>query len=89
MALGAARARVLRASLVEALGVAAAGIAVGALAAWGGARYVRSLLFEISPLDGPTIAGAVAVMLAVTLAAVYIPARRAARLDPLRALREE
>ncbi len=89
MALGAAGGRVLRASLAEALGVAVAGIAAGALLAWAGGRYVRSLLFEMTPLDGATVAGAVLVMLAVTLAAAYLPARRASRLNPLRALREE
>ena len=67
----------------------AAAAAAGLLLAWAGARYVRSLLFEITPLDGPTVAAAIGVMLAVTLAAAYVPARRAARLDPLRALREE
>jgi ABC-type antimicrobial peptide transport system permease subunit len=69
--------------------VAAVGIAAGLLLAWAGARYVRSLLFEVTPLDGPTVGVAIAVMLAATLAAAYLPARRAARLDPLRALREE
>lgn len=89
MALGAAGGRLLRASLLEAVTVAAAGIGAGALVAWSGARYVRSLLFGVTPLDAPTIVGAVGVMLAVTLAAAYLPARRAAHLDPLRALREE
>ncbi len=89
MALGAAGSRVLRASLAEALGVAVAGIAAGALLAWAGGRYVRSLLFEMTPLDGATVAGTVLLMLAVTLAAAYLPARRASRLNPLRALREE
>ncbi len=55
----------------------------------GGARYVRSLLFEVTPFDTRTLAGAVVVMFAVALGAAYVPARRAARLDPLRALREE
>jgi len=89
MALGAAGGRILRASLLEAVAVAAAGIGAGVVLAWAGARYVRSLLFEITPLDGPMVLGVVAVMLAVTLAAAYVPARRAAGLDPLRALREE
>jgi predicted permease len=89
MALGAAGRRVLRASLLEAAGVAGAGIGAGMLLAWAGSRYVRSLLFGVTPLDGPTVVVAVGVMVAVTLAAAYIPARRAARLDPLRALREE
>ena len=89
MALGAGASRVLRASLLEAAAIAAVGVAGGLLLASAGSRYVRSLLFEITPLDGPTVAGAIAVMLGVTLAAAYVPARRAARLDPLRALREE
>jgi ABC-type antimicrobial peptide transport system permease subunit len=89
MALGASGRRVLRGSLLEALAIATAGIAAGTLLATAGARYVRSLLFGITPLDLSTAAGAVAVMLAVVLGAAYVPSRRAARLDPLRALREE
>jgi predicted permease len=89
MALGAARARVLRMALVESLVIAVAGVVAGALLATAGARYVRSLLFEVTPLDVPTLAAAVLVMFTVALAAGYLPARRASRLDPLRALREE
>ncbi len=89
MALGAAQARVLRSALAEALAIAVAGVSAGGFLAWAGARYVRSLLFEVTPLDLPTIAAAVAIMFAVALGAGYLPARRASRLAPLEALREE
>jgi predicted permease len=89
MALGAARGRVLGSALAEALGLAVAGLVGGGLLAWAGARFIRSLLFEVTPLDAPTLATAAAIMLLVALGAGFLPARRAARLDPLKALREE
>ncbi len=89
MALGAAQARVLGAAVAEALVIAAAGVAVGGLLTWAGARFVQSLLFEVTPLDVPTIAVAVVIMFTVALGAGYLPARRAARVEPLRALRDE
>lgn len=89
MALGAARGRVLGSALAEALVITAAGVAVGGLLAWAGARYVQTLLFEVTPLDVPTIAAAVVIMFVVALGAGYLPARRASRLEPLKALREE
>jgi len=89
MALGAARARVLGAALLETLVVATVGVVAGALLASAGTRYVRSLLFEVTPLDVPTLAVAVLVVVTVAMAAGYFPARRASRLDPLTALREE
>jgi predicted permease len=89
MALGAARARVLGSALAEALTIAVVGMLAGGFLAWAGARYVRSLLFEVTPLDLPTIAAAVSIMLTVAVGAGYLPARRASRLEPLKALREE
>ena len=89
MALGATAGRVLGSALAEAMVIAAAGVAVGGLLAWAGARYVRSLLFEVTPLDLPTVAAAVLIMFTVAIGAGYLPARRASRLEPLRALREE
>jgi len=89
MALGAGRGRVLGSALGEALVIAVAGVAVGCLLAWAGSRYVQSLLFEVTPFDVPTIAAAVVIMLTVAVGAGYLPARRASRLEPLRALREE
>jgi ABC-type antimicrobial peptide transport system permease subunit len=52
-------------------------------------RYVSSQLFGLAPNDPATIASASAVLLAVALVASFLPARRAAMLDPLAALREE
>jgi predicted permease len=89
MALGAARGRVLGAALLETLVVASVGVVAGVSLASAITRYVRSLLFEVTPLDVPTLALAVLVMFTVAMAAGYLPARRASRLDPLAALREE
>jgi len=59
----------------------------GLLAAAGVTRWMESILFEVSPLDPATFAGVSAVLLATVLAATWIPARRAARIDPATALR--
>ncbi len=71
------------------LGPAASGIALGALAALGLTRVMTSLLFEVSALDIVTWAGAGVVILAACVAASYVPARRAARIEPIEALRVE
>lgn len=89
MALGAPGGRVLRASLLDALRLAGGGLALGGVLAVAGARYVRSLLFEVTPLDVPTLVTAALVMLACAVAAAWVPARRASRLDPLQAMRAE
>jgi predicted permease len=89
MALGAAQARVLGSALADALVIAVVGVTAGGFLAWAGARYVQSLLFEVTPLDVPTITAAVLIMLTVAIGAAYLPARRASRLEPLKALREE
>jgi len=89
MALGAARGSVLRMAVAETLVIAVAGILVGVGLAAGGARFVTSLVFGITPLDTTTLALGAGVMLAVAVLAGYGPARRAARIDPMRALRDE
>ena len=87
VALGAAPSEIHRMVLREGLRLAAPGLAAGLLLALGSAWIARSILFEISPAD-PTTYGVVIVMvLAVSVAACYIPARRAARVDPIRAIR--
>jgi ABC-type antimicrobial peptide transport system permease subunit len=52
-------------------------------------RFLKSMLFGIAPLDGLTLGSVTLLLLAITVAAAWIPARRAARIDPMVALREE
>jgi ABC-type antimicrobial peptide transport system permease subunit len=89
MALGARPADVLRAVLREGAFVIGLGTGGGALAALGLTRFARSLLFGVSPVDPLTFGATTAVLAATALAACALPARRAARLDPVRALRTE
>ncbi|MPY90326.1 MAG: FtsX-like permease family protein [Luteitalea sp.] len=89
IALGARRERVLWMILREAALVAAIGIAVGVAAAMMLTRYIQSMLFGVKPVDPPTIAAAVLLMLVVALLAGWLPARRASRLEPMVALRHE
>lgn len=69
--------------------LAAIGIGLGLLGSIAATRYLHSLLFNISPNDPVTLGGVAALLACVTLAACWIPARRAARVDPSRALRSE
>ena len=69
--------------------LAAIGIAAGLLTAFGLTRFVHSLLYEVSPSDPAAFGGMAALLFAVALVAAYIPARRAGRVDPIRALKEE
>ena len=89
MALGADRAQVLR--MVVSLGAALVmiGLAAGLAGAWAATRGLRTLLYGVSPADPATAAGVALLLLAVALAACWLPARRATRVDPLVALWEE
>jgi ABC-type antimicrobial peptide transport system permease subunit len=89
MALGATRSGVLWMCLRESLRVAAAGIAAGMAAALLLAGIMRSLLFGLQPRDPVTFAVAFALVVCVTLAASFLPARQAASIEPMRALRTE
>jgi ABC-type antimicrobial peptide transport system permease subunit len=89
MALGAQRREVLRMVLMESLSVAALGLALGIPASIAVARTLRSMVYGLSPNDPLTILLALTGIAAVTLAAAAIPARRAASIDPMRALRME
>jgi ABC-type antimicrobial peptide transport system permease subunit len=89
MALGAQRRNVVSLVVREAIGQVTIGIAVGVIAVLATARLVASLLYGIRPNDPGNLLLAVAVFLLVAAAAAYLPARRASRLDPLLALREE
>ena len=89
MALGAAGNEVLRMVLVEGLRTAALGLALGWVGAWALTRYLASLLYSVKPGD-PLTLGLVSVLaLGTAAAASYLPARRASRLDPMAALRQE
>jgi putative ABC transport system permease protein len=69
--------------------LAAIGVAVGSVVAFGAARLIRGLLFDISATDPATLIATAAGLLAVAFVASYIPARRATRVDPMIALRGE
>ena len=89
MALGAQPGQVRGMILRESTWLAGAGIVVGVVAALGLTRLVKSMLYGIQPYDPPTMLGGVLLLLAVALAASWIPARRAARVQPMDALRHE
>ena len=89
MALGARGSDIVMMVLKQGLGIALIGVGVGVIAAIGLTRFLSSLLFEVQAGDVTTFAVVVLSLLAVALLACYIPARRAARVDPLVALRYE
>ena len=89
MALGAAAGEVVRLVLREGLILASTGIALGLLVARVLTRVVANLLYGVPPTDLMSFVGAAAVLLLVTIVASYIPARRASRIDPIVALRQE
>jgi ABC-type antimicrobial peptide transport system permease subunit len=66
-----------------------AGLAIGAVASLLLARFLQSLLYGVAPYDPVVMLLAAALLSAVTLAACYLPAYRASRIDPIVALREE
>jgi hypothetical protein len=89
LALGARPRDVFRLVIGRGMLLAAMGAAVGLVAAFGLARYLETLLFQIRPHDGLAFTAAPALLLGVALLACYLPARRATKVDPLAALRHE
>jgi putative ABC transport system permease protein len=89
LALGAASGSVLQLVLRQGMTPVAAGIATGAVGAWAGTRLLRSLLFEVGATDALTFAAVTLFLAGTALAACYFPARRAARSDPMAALRAD
>jgi predicted permease len=87
IAIGARPGRVVWMVVGETLGLVAIGLAIGVPIAIGLGGFVSSLLFGLAPTDAATIGAAVALMLAVAIAAAAAPSRRAAAIDPVRALR--
>jgi ABC-type antimicrobial peptide transport system permease subunit len=89
MALGAERSRVVSMILREAWLLALCGVAAGLAGALASGRFIGKLLYGVKAHDPATLAGAALVLMLVALAASWIPARRAAGIDPVRALRHE
>jgi putative ABC transport system permease protein len=89
IALGAQPAHVITMILGETIGLVIAGLALGAGLAYAASRLIGSRLYGIAPQDPLTLSLAIGLLLAVALCAAYLPARRAARLDPMTALRQE
>ena len=93
MALGAARRSVLWMVIRQTLVLAGAGVALGVPLAWIAARLsaaqLSGLLFDLAPTDAATLVLASSVVMLVALAAGWLPARRASRIEPARALRAE
>lgn len=89
MSLGAAHGNVLRLVLQQSLTLTAIGVVLGLVAAGFASQYVQSLLFGVEPLDTATFVAVASIFVSVAVLASYVPARRAAKVDPLVALRAE
>jgi putative ABC transport system permease protein len=89
MALGARSSQVLRLTLCQGMRLTLLGSALGVAAALALTRLMRSLLYEVSAADPVTFAAVVLLLAFAALLACYVPARRAAKIDPMVALRYE
>jgi len=89
IAIGASRRDVLALVVGKALRLTAVGLGVGVVLAAGAGQLLRSQIFGVSPLDPVTFVGVVLLLGAVALLAAWLPARRAARVDPIIALQAE
>jgi ABC-type antimicrobial peptide transport system permease subunit len=89
MALGAQTGNVVAGVLRGALRLAAIGVGLGVAGAFGVTRFLGSFLFGVSPMDPTTLGGVAFVLVAVTVVASWLPALRAARVDPMAALRSD
>ncbi|MEP7384768.1 MAG: ABC transporter permease, partial [Gemmatimonadota bacterium] len=87
MALGARRTDVVRLVIREGMQLALVGVVIGVALAAGATRLLSSFLFKVSPLDALTFCGMSVLLVGVAMLASYLPARRAARSDPMLALR--
>ena len=89
MALGAQKRDIFRLIVGQGMGLAAVGVVVGLAGAMGLARFLESLLFEIRPSDPLTFFSSAILLAAIAFLACWLPAMRAARVDPVVALRYE
>jgi putative ABC transport system permease protein len=87
VALGATSDHISRMVIGDGLALTAAGVVIGALGSWFAGKLVGSLLFEVNAFDPVTVIGVIAVLGGVAALASWLPARRAARVDPLIAMR--
>jgi putative ABC transport system permease protein len=88
-ALGASRSDIVRMVLRGGATPVVAGIVIGIGGAIGLTRYIQSMLFQVDPIDAPSLAAVSAIFLAVALTACLVPAWRASRIDPMSALRQD
>lgn len=89
LAMGAAKADIAKLIVAQGMKLTGIGIVVGLIASYFAARSMQTLLFGVTPLDWPTFLGVPLIIGLVTLAACLIPALKAARIDPLQALRQD
>ena len=89
MAIGAQRGDLLRLVVGEGVRLAVVGAAIGLTTAFFVTRFLQSQLYGVAPTDPATFAGAGVLQVAVAMLAAWIPARRAAKVDPMMALRCE
>ena len=89
MALGARTRSVLGQVLGEGAALVGIGVAAGLIAAFSLTRLPRTFLFDVSPTDARTFVGTPLILFAVAMIACLLPARRATRVDPIKALKEQ
>jgi ABC-type antimicrobial peptide transport system permease subunit len=89
MALGAGKSEVLKMVISQGIRLALIGVAIGLVGALGLTRFLSGLLYGVKPSDPPTLVAVSTLLIAVALLASYLPARQAAKVDPIVALRHE
>ena len=89
IALGATPASILKLVLSNGMALALAGVVIGLFAAFALTRVMRSLLYGVQGTDAATFTAVASLLAAIALVASYVPARRAARIDPIESLRDE
>ena len=89
IAIGARRANILKMILGQGARMAAAGLAIGALGAYASTRLMTKVLFGVAPTDPATFVAVILLMSVTVIAACFVPAAKAVRVDPIAALRHE